>query len=70
MDDTEQRRTSTSETGLSIDAFVGIGYSTLTILILFITMIVLPIIPTLVGLGVEQDSDVDETLARRCQDNR
>ncbi|KAJ4015485.1 hypothetical protein NW752_006946 [Fusarium irregulare] len=49
MDDSEQRRTGASETGLSIDAFVGIGYSTLTILILFITMIILPIIPTLVG---------------------
>ena len=34
---------------MSTDAYVGIGYSTLTILILFITMIVLPIIPIFMG---------------------
>ncbi|UPL03007.1 hypothetical protein LCI18_013941 [Fusarium solani-melongenae] len=37
------------ETGLSKDAYVGLGYSTLTILVLLIATIVLPIIPTLIA---------------------
>ncbi|KPA39095.1 hypothetical protein FLAG1_08052 [Fusarium langsethiae] len=35
--------------GLSKDAYVGVGYSTLTILVLFITSVILPGIPTLLG---------------------
>ncbi|KAL6915146.1 hypothetical protein FSST1_012906 [Fusarium sambucinum] len=38
-----------SGSGLSEDAFVGVGYSTLTILLLLITSIILPFIPTLLG---------------------
>ncbi|KAF5013614.1 hypothetical protein FDECE_375 [Fusarium decemcellulare] len=36
-------------TGLSKDAFVGLGYSTLTLLVLLIATIILPIIPTLIA---------------------
>ncbi|RGP63933.1 hypothetical protein FSPOR_8260 [Fusarium sporotrichioides] len=35
--------------GLSKDVYVGVGYSTLTILVLFITSVILPGIPTLLG---------------------